>query len=135
MVWFMDINLTDNRTTVGSYDNRSSGGVLLMPKERHMREGAPIQPHAHALQCAKPAGRFAHCTHMMATLTPHELVDGFAPMVIRHHGDSLWDKAADDFYFLKETRVPRVAWRFVYEDAVNYPEDGDEDLSEMEQYI
>ena len=61
MVWFMDINLTDNRTTVGSYDNRSSGGVLLMPKERHMREGAPIQPHAHALQCAKPAGRFAHC--------------------------------------------------------------------------
>ena len=74
-------------------------------------------------------------THMMATLTPHELVDGFAPMVIRHHGDSLWDKAADDFYFLKETRVPRVAWRFVYEDAVNYPEDGDEDLSEMEQYI
>ena len=60
MVWFMDINLTDNRTTVGSYDNRSSGGVLLMPKERHMREGAPIQPHAHALQCAKPAGRFAH---------------------------------------------------------------------------
>ena len=61
MVWFMDINLTDNRTTVGSYDNRSSGGVLLMPKERHMREGAPIQPHAHALQCAKPAGRFPHC--------------------------------------------------------------------------
>ena len=56
----MNINLTDDRTTVGSYDNRSSGGVLLMPKERHMREGAPIQPHAHALQCAKPAGRFAH---------------------------------------------------------------------------
>ena len=60
MVWFMDINLTDNRTTVGSYDNRSSGGVFLMPKERHMREGAPIQPHVHALQCAKPAGRFRH---------------------------------------------------------------------------
>ena len=60
MVWFMNINLTDDRTTVGSYDNRSSGGVLLMPKERHMREGAPIQPHAHALQCAKPAGRFLH---------------------------------------------------------------------------
>ena len=58
----MNINLTtDDRTTVGSYDNRSSGGVLLMPKERHMCEGAPIQPHAHALQCAKPAGRFAHC--------------------------------------------------------------------------
>ena len=56
----MNINLTDDRTTVGSYDNRSSGGVLLMPKERHMREGAPIQPHAHALQCAKPAGRFPH---------------------------------------------------------------------------
>ena len=64
MVWFMDINLTDNRTTVGSYDNRSSGGVLLMPKERHMREGAPIQPHAHALQRAKPAGRFAHCAYV-----------------------------------------------------------------------
>ena len=74
-------------------------------------------------------------THMMTTLTPHELVDGFAPTVVRHHGDSLWDRAADDYYFLKETRVPRVAWRFVYEDAVNYPEDGDEDLSEMEQYI
>ena len=57
----MNINLTDDRTTVGSYDNRSSGGVLLMPKERHMREGAPIQPHANALQCAKPAGRFRHC--------------------------------------------------------------------------
>ena len=38
----MNINLTDDHTTVGSYDNRSSGGVLLMPKERHMREGAPI---------------------------------------------------------------------------------------------
>ena len=74
-------------------------------------------------------------THMTTTLTPHELVDGFAPMVVRHHGNSLWDNAADDFYFLKETRVPRVAWRFVYEDALNYPEDGDEDLSEMEQYI
>ena len=57
----MNINLTDDRTTVGSYDNRSSGGVLLVPKERHMREGAPIQPHANALLRAKPAGRFAHC--------------------------------------------------------------------------
>ena len=56
-------------------------------------------------------------TSMMTTLTPHELVDGFAPTVVRHHGDSLWEKAADDYYFLKETRVPRVAWRFVYEDA------------------
>ena len=74
-------------------------------------------------------------THMMTTLTPHELVDGFAPTVVRHHGDSLWEKAADDFYFLKETRVPRVAWRFVYEDEMNYPEDGDEDLSGAEQYI
>ena len=74
-------------------------------------------------------------THMMTTLTPHELVDGFAPMVVRHHGDSLWERAADDYYFLKETRAPRVAWRFVYTDAVNYPDDGDEDLSEMEQYI
>lgn len=62
MVWFMNINLTDDRTTVGSYDNRSSGGVLLMPKERHMREGAPIQPHANALLCAKPAGRFRYCS-------------------------------------------------------------------------
>ena len=60
MVWFMNINLTDDRTTVGSYDNRSSGGVFLMPKERYMREGAPIQPHANALLCAKPAGRFGH---------------------------------------------------------------------------
>jgi len=74
-------------------------------------------------------------THMTTTLTPHELVDGFAPMVVRHHGDSLWENAADDYYFLKETRVPRVAWRFVYEDTVNYPEHDDEDLSEMEQYI
>ena len=54
-------------------------------------------------------------TPMMATLTPHELVDGFGPTVVRHHGDSLWDRAADDYYFLKETRVPRVAWRFVYD--------------------
>ena len=61
MVWFMNHNLTDNRTTVGSYDNRSSGGVFLMPKERYMREGAPIQPHANALLRAKPAGRFGHC--------------------------------------------------------------------------
>ena len=60
MVWFMNINLTDDRTTVGSYDNRSSGGVILMPKERHMRGGAPIQPHANALLCAKHAGRFRH---------------------------------------------------------------------------
>ena len=54
MVWFMDINLTDNRTTVGSYDNRSSGGVFLIPKVQHMRGEAPIQPHANALLCAKP---------------------------------------------------------------------------------
>ena len=57
----MNINLTDDRTTVGSYDNRSSGGVLLMPKERHMRKGAPTQPHANALVCVKPTGRFRHC--------------------------------------------------------------------------
>ena len=57
----MNINLTDDRTTVGSHDNRSSSGVLLMPKERHMREGTPNQPHANALLCAKPAGRFRHC--------------------------------------------------------------------------
>ena len=71
---------------------------------------------------------------MMATLAPHELVD-FGAAVVWHHGDSLWDRAADDSYFLKETRVPRVAWRFVYEDEMNYPEDGDEDLSGAEQYI
>ena len=65
----MNINLTDDRTTVGSYDNRSSGGVLLMPKERHMREGAPIQPHANALLCAKPAGRFRHCQRRDLSLT------------------------------------------------------------------
>ena len=57
----MNINLTDDHTTVGSYGNRSSGGVLLVPKERHMREGALIQPHANALLCAKPAGRFRNC--------------------------------------------------------------------------
>ena len=71
-------------------------------------------------------------THMMATLTPHELVDGFAPTVVRHHGDSLWDMADDDCYFLKETRAPRVAWRFVYTDEFC---DNVADLSEMEQYI
>ena len=60
MVWFMNINLTDDRTTVGSYDNRSSSGVFLMPKERYMREGAPIQPHANAPLRAKPRGRFGH---------------------------------------------------------------------------
>ena len=54
---------------------------------------------------------------MMTTLAPRELVDGLAPTVVQHHGDSLWKKAADVYYFLKETRAPRVAWRFVYEDA------------------
>ena len=57
----MNINLTDDRTTVGSYSNWSSGGVFRMPKERHMRGGAPIQPHANALLCAKHAGRFRYC--------------------------------------------------------------------------
>ena len=38
-------------------------------------------------------------TPMMTTLTPHELVDGFAPTVVRHHGDSLWADAADEIYF------------------------------------
>ena len=71
-------------------------------------------------------------THMMTTLTPHELVDGFAPTVVQHHGGSLWDPADDDYYFLKETRVPRVAWRFVY--TFDFCDDV-EDLSEMEQYI
>jgi len=74
-------------------------------------------------------------THMMTTLTPHELVDGFAPTVVRHHGDSLWEKAADDYYFVKETRVPRVAWRFVYEDVFDPESEDYEDPSEMEQYI
>ena len=69
MVWFMNINLTDNRTTVGSYDNRSSSGVFLMPKERYMREGAPIQPHANAPLRAKPRGRFGHAL----TDSPHPL--------------------------------------------------------------
>ena len=49
MVWFMNINLTDDRTTVRSYDNRSSGGVFLMPKERHMRGGGA---HPAARECA-----------------------------------------------------------------------------------
>ena len=56
MVWFMNINLTDDRTTVGSYDNRSSGGVFLMPKEQHIRGGAPIQPHANAHCASNPEG-------------------------------------------------------------------------------
>ena len=72
---------------------------------------------------------------MMTTLTPHELVDGFAPTVVRHHGGSLWDMADDGYYFLKETRAPRVAWRFVYKYEMNDPDDEEEDLSEMEQYI
>ena len=71
---------------------------------------------------------------MMTTLAPRELVDGLAPTVVQHHGDSLWKKAADDYYFLKETRAPRVAWRFVYTDEMNCPDDDEEDLSEMKQY-
>ena len=74
-------------------------------------------------------------TPMMTTLTPHELVNGFAPMMVRHHGDSLWEKAADDFYFVKETRAPRVAWRFVYEDVFDSEDKDYEDPSETEQYI
>ena len=72
---------------------------------------------------------------MVTTLTPHELVNGFGPKVVRHHGDSLWKRAADNFYFLEKTRAPRGAWRFVYTDELNYPEDDEEDLSVMEQYI
>ena len=78
-------------------------------------------------------------TPMMATLAPHELVDGFGPTVVRHHGDSLWERAADYYYFIKETRVPRVAWRFVSEDEMHGPgddeDDDEEDLREAEQYI
>ena len=79
-------------------------------------------------------GGYEDGTPMMATLAPHELVD-FGAAVVRHHGDSLLEKAADDFYFTKETRVPRVAWRFVYTGKMNDPGDDEEDLSEMEQYI
>jgi hypothetical protein len=57
----MDQNLTDDRTTVGSHDDRSSGGVFLMPSERRMREAVSIQPHARTLACAKPISRFGHC--------------------------------------------------------------------------
>ena len=53
----MNINLTDDRTTVGSYDNRSSGGVFLMPKERYMREGAPIQPQPRECATARQTRR------------------------------------------------------------------------------
>ena len=74
-------------------------------------------------------------TPMMATLAPHELVDGFGPTVVRHHGDSLWERAADCYYFIKETRVPRVAWRFVWTDVMHDPDDDEEDLREAEQYI
>ena len=55
----MDQNLTDDRTTVGSHDDRSSGGVFLMPSERRMREAVSIQPHARTLACAKPVGRLS----------------------------------------------------------------------------
>ena len=58
----MDQNLTDDRTTVGSHDDRSSGGVFLMPSERRMREAVSIQPHARTLACAKPISRFGHCS-------------------------------------------------------------------------
>ena len=61
MVWFMNINLTDDRTTkfilcssvrfnLRSYDNRSSGGVFRMPKERRMRGGGGVNPAAR--ECA-----------------------------------------------------------------------------------
>ena len=53
----MNINLTDDRTAVGSYDNRSSGGVLLMPKERHMREGAPISSRTRMRYYVRQTGR------------------------------------------------------------------------------
>ena len=52
----MNINLTDDRTIVGSYDNRSSGGVFLMPKERHMRGGG-IQPAARECATVRQTGR------------------------------------------------------------------------------
>ena len=52
-------------------------------------------------------------TPMMTTLTPHELADGFAPMAVRHHGDSLWENAADDYYFFEGNTHPsrRMAFR------------------------
>ena len=53
-------------------------------------------------------------TPMMTTLAPHKLVYDFGASIVRHHGDSLLDRAVDGYYFIKETRAPRVAWRFVY---------------------
>ena len=74
-------------------------------------------------------------TPMMMTLMPHELVENLGAVPFRHHGDSLWERAADCYYFIKETRVPRVAWRFVWTDDMHGHDDDEEDLREAEQYI
>ena len=57
-------------------------------------------------------------TPMMATLAPHKLVYDFGACIVRYHGD-LFEPAPDDYYFIKETRVPRVAWRFVCVDEIS----------------
>jgi hypothetical protein len=65
-------------------------------------------------------------------MTPRERVFDYGPTVIEHHGDSLWDGfAKTDYYFLKETRTPRVAWRFLYTDGFNHHSEG-EDFSDAE---
>ena len=60
-------------------------------------------------------------------------------MAVRHHGDSLLKKAAGalagDYYFIKETRAPRVAWRFMYVGEFDPDEERYEDPGEMAQYI
>ena len=75
MVWFMNINLTDDRTTttVRSYDNRSSGAACsLCLRNGTCAGGAPIQPHANVLLCAKPAGRFRHCFKLLSSVREEE---------------------------------------------------------------
>ena len=77
-VWFMDQNLTDDRTTMGSHDDRNSGSVFLVPPERRTRKGAFIQPHARTLLAPNPkvvSGTGATSRSRVPLLT-HILVQG-----------------------------------------------------------
>ena len=57
---------------------------------------------------------------MTITMPLHELISDYGASAIAHHGDSLWDPAEDDDYFIKENRCSCVAWRFLYFDEFNY---------------
>ena len=61
MVRFMNINLTDDRTAMGPYDNGVQVACSLCLRNGTCAGGAPTQPHANALLCAKHAGRFRYC--------------------------------------------------------------------------